>query len=230
MTKENGDAKEIVNGNGIVDSSHGSVSEEQQNSSKDHITDTTSTSETTPNETKNNADQDNNTDSKLVENGSNDENTTNIIESINDAMKENDEIAHDNNIEIVIKEECCDIQEKDVLVEEIILEDTSIEHDKEPEPGNSEHNEDISSEKRINVAVNDLEDSVISENVLVEQKEETIGIGNDSAEGKIECLSENNAVDANGIKEETVDTSSNSNITDLQTEENEEEMEVSVCL
>ena len=227
MAKEDGDAKEIVNGNGTVDSSHGSVSEEQKNSSKDHITDTTSTSETTPNETKNNADQDNNTDSKLVENGSNDENTTNIIESINDAMKENDEVTHDNNIEIIIKEECCDIQEKDVLVEEIILEDTSIEHDKEPEPGNSEHNEDISSEKQINVAVNDLEDSVISENVLVEQNEETIGIGNDSAEVKIECLSENNAVDANGIKEETVDTSSNSNITDLQTEENEEEMEVS---
>ena len=227
MAKEDGDAKEIVNGNGTVDSSNGSVSEEQQNSSKDHITDTTSTSEATPNETKNNADQDNNTDSKFVENGSNDENTTNIIESINDAMKENDEVTHDNNIEIIIKEECCDIQEKDVLVEEIILEDTSIEHDKEPEPGNSEHNEDISSEKQINVAVNDLEYSVVSENVLVEQKEETIGIGNDSAEVKIECLSENNAVDANGIKEETVDTSSNSNITDLQTEENEEEMEVS---
>merc|ERR1712136_394786 len=33
--------------------------------------------------------------------------------------------------------------------------------------------------------------------------------------------------DANGIKEEIVDTSSNSNIPDLQTEENEEETEVS---
>ena len=113
--KENGDAKEIVNGNGTIDSCQRNISEEHQNIYEDHTTDKTSTSEPIPSVTNNIDDQDTNIESKPVETGSNDENTTNIIESINDAMKENDEATHDKNIEIIVKEECSEIQEKDVL-------------------------------------------------------------------------------------------------------------------
>merc|ERR1712228_663411 len=64
IVKENGDAKEIVNGNGTIDSSQVNIFEEHQNNSEDHTTHNASTSETTPSETKNMDDQDNNAEPK----------------------------------------------------------------------------------------------------------------------------------------------------------------------
>ena len=127
MAKENGDAEEIVNGNGTIDSPSNGISEENVSKCEMIATNTTTTLEASPEETQNDKDAEEQVESKLSEIYSNDDNTTNIVESINDAMKETADVNTESNTDTENKEECSNLQEKDVLVEEIILENSSIE-------------------------------------------------------------------------------------------------------
>jgi len=170
VAKENGDAEEIVNGNGTIDSPPNGVSEENASKCEILATDTTATLEASSEEIQKDKDAEEQVESKLSETVSNDDTTTNIVESINDAMKETIDVNPESNTDTEIKEDCSNLQEKDVLVEEIVLENTSIE----PVEQETDNDVILSTSLHTHVVSTHVENSSEVEKVVEEQMTEEV--------------------------------------------------------